>query len=243
MNTIPDDAVGQSTDQFAAAPGSVTYQTVTFNLDVLLGEISNHMDALGYSRDLHQALRAVQGRLEQCRPVCACALEGGKTAARPTASSPKSQIAQCCADENECRWPWRRWPRRLRRTGPRPRNSPLPAPTSSSRPQRQQQCGTCGADRPSRRNNHRLPQLPSPQARTQGRHGPNCRRPLRTPRTMACLTFFIASKRGRATAQRLSALVVAASPMRAGTTIYGATGTAAHLHSERALLFRSLASR
>ena len=57
---VPEGAVGKLRDQYAASVGSVTYVSVTFNTKAVIGAIGDHMDAIGYSRELHDALESIQ---------------------------------------------------------------------------------------------------------------------------------------------------------------------------------------
>ena len=68
-NVIPAGCVGYLRDQYSAAPGSVQYKSVTFDLRGLLGAIGEHMDGLGYSAEMHDALIAIQNHLRQGGPA------------------------------------------------------------------------------------------------------------------------------------------------------------------------------
>ena len=56
-------------DQFAIGPDTASYESVTFSADALVGALAEQLDAVGYSNQLHPALRRVaqylRGELEE----------------------------------------------------------------------------------------------------------------------------------------------------------------------------------
>ena len=62
---VPKGAVGKKKDQYSASPTAIECIGVVFNTDVLLGAMGEHMDAVGYSTELHSALRDVEEYLRQ----------------------------------------------------------------------------------------------------------------------------------------------------------------------------------
>jgi hypothetical protein len=62
---VPDGATSWKKDQFCTSPGSVDYVTITFQTDGLLDALHKQLDALGYTKKLHAALRELQQHLEE----------------------------------------------------------------------------------------------------------------------------------------------------------------------------------
>jgi hypothetical protein len=62
---VPDGATSWKKDQFCTSPGSVDYVSITFQTDGLLDALHKQLDALGYTKKLHAALRELQQHLEE----------------------------------------------------------------------------------------------------------------------------------------------------------------------------------
>jgi hypothetical protein len=62
---VPDGATSWKKDQYCASPGSVQYVSITFQTDGLLDALHQQLDALGYTKKLHAALRELQQHLEE----------------------------------------------------------------------------------------------------------------------------------------------------------------------------------
>ena len=62
---VPDGATSWKKDQYCTSPGSVDYVTITFQTDGLLDALHKQLDALGYTKKLHAALRELQQHLEE----------------------------------------------------------------------------------------------------------------------------------------------------------------------------------
>jgi hypothetical protein len=79
---LPSGCVGRKKDQYAASPTAISYAAVVFNENALMGALGDHMDAIGYSAQLHSALVDVEQYLKQRR-------QQGSAAAAPL---PQEQV-------------------------------------------------------------------------------------------------------------------------------------------------------
>jgi hypothetical protein len=54
---VPSGACGTKNDQFSASPDAVTYVSIVFNLDGIVHKLGNHLDEMGFTLALYEALQ------------------------------------------------------------------------------------------------------------------------------------------------------------------------------------------
>ena len=101
---IPAGAAAKKNDQFAAAPGTVSYLSVTFNLPVLLGHIDKWLRENGYSVELHNALLKVKKYIDDPNrpavpPAGAVFLTNVLVSTVPIGRRTKESVAASSADD------------------------------------------------------------------------------------------------------------------------------------------------
>ena len=54
---VPSGSCGTKNDQFSASPDAVTYVSIVFNLDGIVHKLGNHLDKMGFTLALYEALQ------------------------------------------------------------------------------------------------------------------------------------------------------------------------------------------
>jgi hypothetical protein len=62
--SVPPGATAKKNDQYSSHMGVIEYMSFTTTVDGLLGELSQQLDALGYTQALHEALMDVKAHME-----------------------------------------------------------------------------------------------------------------------------------------------------------------------------------
>ena len=85
-SVVPMGCLGNSGDQFAAGPSTISYHSVSFSVDCIVGAVSDSLMAGGYGPQLHDALRAVQAYLQDQRNAAS------SSQAAPSSKAPAEYI-------------------------------------------------------------------------------------------------------------------------------------------------------
>jgi hypothetical protein len=64
---VPSGACGTKNDQFSASPDAVTYVSIVFNLDGIIHKLGNHLDKMGFTFELYEALQKAKEYIDDAR--------------------------------------------------------------------------------------------------------------------------------------------------------------------------------